>query len=645
MEKVNPKTAYFLNGGGEIANQLQQHDWSKTSIGGIENWPQSLKTTLSIVLKAPFPMLLFWGENHICFYNKAYDSSLRETNGHQHILGKHAADGWGKNWEAIKPILNEVYKTGIATICENQYVPKVADGEAKDTYWTYGYSQVPNDLGASGGVLLTCTETTEKTVQLKKLAEENDDLYFALESAELATFDYDPKTNRFSGNKRLKEWFGISENDDLSIEVGLGVIHENDRKRVASAIQEALNPASKGKYDVEYVLYINKDKTYRNVHATGRVLFNNKGEPQRFDGVIQDITAKKEAEEKLKQREEIFRGLAEALPQLVWMTSEKGESLFVSNSWYNYSGLDHTLEDYWEKIVHPADLEAINKAWGHSLQTGKNYEAEVRLKSKAGFYRWFLVRGLSLKNNDGKIERWVGAFTDIHEQKRKEQRKDEFISIATHEMKTPLTTAKGYLELLLLTIGKEPEDALLYANKASQAVGRLNHFVLDLLDATKIQNGKLTYDKKPVNLEIVLNEVVEHFEFSSKSHTIYKKGEAEQPVFGDKARLQQVFTNLISNAIKYSPNQNKITINITETVDKVQVAVQDFGVGMSSEHTQKIFDRYYRVQEHAIQFQGLGIGLYISNEIIKDHNGQLWVESNEGEGSTFYFTLPIQKNS
>ncbi len=220
------------------------------------------------------------------------------------------------------------------------------------------------------------------------------------------------------------------------------------------------------------------------------------------------------------------------------------------------------------------------------------------------------------------------------------KQRDEFISIASHEMKTPLTTAKGYIELLLLTLSEENQTTL-YATKANQAVERLHNLVSELLDASKIQNGQLNYTITTFDFNKMVNETIEDIQYSSKTHNIQKTGSCSQQITGDRGRLQQVLINLLSNAIKYSPNADKVSVKIEELDGEIQVSVQDFGVGMSNEHLNKIFDRYYRVPEHAIHFQGLGIGLYISYNIIERHNGTMFAKSEREKGSIFYFTLPV----
>ncbi len=279
------------------------------------------------------------------------------------------------------------------------------------------------------------------------------------------------------------------------------------------------------------------------------------------------------------------------------------------------------------------DREAIDIAMRKNVSP--TYEKEIICKDGR---KIFVLIGMALVNRDkGEM---MNIFIDITERKRLEQSKDDFISIASHEMKTPLTTAKAYLQLLEITILPTNEPALLYAKRASQSVTRLNELIGELLDVSKIQNGKLNYNITTFNFNEMIDNTVEDIQHSSPNHTITKTGKVSEEVTGDKDRLQQVVINLLSNAIKYSPEAGKIFVHVEQNDAEIKVSVKDNGIGISKHNLEKIFDKYYRIEGNAINFQGLGIGLFISYEIIQRHKGKLWVESEVGKGSTFYFTLP-----
>ena len=352
-----------------------------------------------------------------------------------------------------------------------------------------------------------------------------------------------------------------------------------------------------------------------------------------------NITERKKAEIEINEKEERFRMLTETIPQMVWMTDEIGNPEYLSSQWIEYAG-EMPMAEYWTVICHPDDIEHSSNDWQKSVATGEKFTSEIRLKNKEGEYRWHVSVGVPLKDDQGNIIKWIGSISDVHDQKLKEQKKDEFISIASHEMKTPLTSTKAYLQLLEMSLD-ENDPNFIYAQKASEATERLHKLISELLDSSKIQHGKLNYNPTNFDFDQMIDSTIENVQYSSVTHKIIKSGLIHKHFWGDRDRLQQVVINLLTNAIKYSPKAHEVMVKIEEQNNQVLVSVIDKGVGMSEKHLQKVFDRYYRVEEHSIQFQGLGIGLYISYDIIQRHNGKMWVESVSGEGSTFHFILPF----
>ncbi|NEN24216.1 PAS domain S-box protein [Cryomorpha ignava] len=357
--------------------------------------------------------------------------------------------------------------------------------------------------------------------------------------------------------------------------------------------------------------------------------------------IATDVTAQALVNKSIKESEERFRSLTQTIPQLIWVTDAQGNAEFASSRWKEYSGVEPGGEKEWEEIVHPDDYAGINESWMKSLATANVYKSEVRLKNRAGDYRWHSVVAEPVLDSENKIIKWVGAFTDINDQKLKDEKKDEFMGIASHEMKTPLTTAKAYLQMLELTLSDTAEEAKMFALKASQSVDRLNELIGELLDVSKIQFGKLNYSMTTFNFNEMIVGTVENIQLTSPESIIIKTGKVNGAVMGDKNRLQQVVINLLSNAIKYSPHSESVFITLAQEKDRITVAVKDTGIGIAEQSLHKIFEKYHRVEEHAVQFQGMGVGLFISYEIIERHHGKLWVESEVGKGSTFYFTLPV----
>ena len=231
---------------------------------------------------------------------------------------------------------------------------------------------------------------------------------------------------------------------------------------------------------------------------------------------------------------------------------------------------------------------------------------------------------------------------EIEFRKEAERKKDEFISIASHELKTPMTSIKGYIQLLERSLDKEDlETTRVRLHKVQNQVEKLNLLVADLLDISKIESGKLKFNKKYFSFDKILDHIVEIMEQANPQVKFIKKGQITTEIFGDEMRIEQVIINFITNAIKYAPDSDEVHFTSELRGDEIYFSVKDFGIGMAKEHQQQIFDKFYRVEETSERFQGLGIGLYICQEIIERHEGKIGVNSEPDEGSEFYFTIPL----
>lgn len=220
--------------------------------------------------------------------------------------------------------------------------------------------------------------------------------------------------------------------------------------------------------------------------------------------------------------------------------------------------------------------------------------------------------------------------------------RNEFISVASHELKTPVTSLKMYTQVLERMCEKQGErDFHKYFEKIDYQISKLTVLINDLLNISKLQQGKLQLTKEPFDLNELVKDIVEEIQLTTDKHRIQITGRLNKNVFADRYRMYQVFTNLLTNAIKYSPKANKIIVRLTPAEKAAVVSVQDFGIGIDKDQQEKIFDQFYRVtSSDAITYPGLGMGLYISKEIINRHGGEISVKSVKGKGSQFIFTLP-----
>lgn len=1012
---------------------MRTKNWAHTSVGDPAVWPQSLRTTLSIILNSKFPMFLFWGSDHTCFYNDAYRPSLGKSGKHPECLGKKGVEVWPEIWADIYPLIHQVVSGGSATWAEDQLLPIYRNGRLEDVYWTFSYSPVMDENDHVAGVFVTCTETTEKVIGYNKLEESLAELRFAIESAELATWDYSPLNNKFTANKRLKNWFGLADEEEIELGTAIHVIAAKDRKRVEEAIQTALGYESGGTYDIEYSIinpltqkerivsakgkasfnedniayrfngimldvteeviarsklqesekkfrstvrqaplgitilhgpehivemandtyleivnrqeekfvgrplfevlpevrtavapilenvlktckpyygvefpvYLNRsgeneltyfnfvyhplkeddgsvkdiivvasdvtasvkarhtltdsEKQFRNmvmqspipmtifrgkdhiietankalidniwrkkeeeimgkpvlevfpelrdqkyaellsrvlneglmhreneaiawvqgddgmrrfyldfeyrplseadgsisgviitvndvtekvearlkteesekrlnivldaselgtwewniqsdemkysdrflsifgykeksvithdqllkrVHpddmrirneafkvayktgilnyecriiwsngiqrwmqVKGKVFKNNHGEPIFLIGTARDTTDEKYYQQELEDRERRFRLLADAMPHLVWTGNAHGNLNYFNQSFYNFSGLPESemMKKGWLQLVHPEDKQESMQAWQEAVESGENFIIEHRFLNADGQYRWQLSRAVPQKDELDNIRMWVGTSTDIQEIKELDEQKDLFIGMASHELKTPITTVKGYVQLLQDMYDGFEDDFLKHSlGRMHKQIITLTDLISDLLDLSKIKSGNFYFNKENFSIDDLVSEIISNTKDVNPGHMIELQNGSNILVHADRNRLAQVLVNFLTNAIKYAPDSKLIRVAIKSDAENVTVSVEDQGIGISKADQEKIFQRFYRVEgKNEKTFPGFGIGLFISAEIIKKHAGIIGVTSEQGSGSTFYFTIPL----
>jgi PAS domain S-box-containing protein len=345
----------------------------------------------------------------------------------------------------------------------------------------------------------------------------------------------------------------------------------------------------------------------------------------------------------LAESESRFRNMMETIPQIAWTNTVEGEVVFYNQRWYDYTGLDDRQTKLlgYNQVIHPEDLRVSFYHFRSILKTGSGGEFQVRAKRGDGLYRWHLLRLMPIMDEQGEMQLWVGTATDIQQLRILQQQKDDFISIASHELKTPITTLKASLQLLD-RIKNNPTSTMLpkLIEQANKSLGKVNTLIEDLLNASLANEGQLHINQQ----KFVLAEVIEECRLNlpvEDQLCIKTEGDMTVQVYADPIRIGQVLINFLNNAIKYAPRSKEIKINIEKSNQTVKVSVIDKGPGIQPEKLPYIFDRYYRVDSNGSQYTGLGLGLYICGEIIKKHMGKIGVDSEVDKGSAFWFTLPV----
>lgn len=364
---------------------------------------------------------------------------------------------------------------------------------------------------------------------------------------------------------------------------------------------------------------------------------------------IEDVTETHNAVASDKKNQMLFRALIEKSTEAVALVNSKGKVLYCSPSTKSVMGF--TQEEFLKltnpfELVPPDDRKLITKLFEELLKKpGSNAHAIYRIKHKNNKLIWIESTMSNLIKNPN-VSAVVINYRDITERKNHERQKEEFIGIASHELKTPVTSIKGYTQLLQRRLSKEGNTkAVEFLQKMDAQLNKLTSLIGDLLDSTKIEGGRLQFHEGYYDFNELVLDIIDEMQQTTTLHKLITRLAPTKTVNGDRDRIGQVITNFISNAIKYSPHSKEIIITTNAKKESITLSVKDFGHGIAKEKQSKVFDRFFRVSgKNQDTFAGLGLGLYIAAEIVKRHGGQIWVESEVNKGATFSFTLPIKKS-
>jgi two-component system sensor histidine kinase VicK len=639
--KTGSRTHFFLKGGGGMGENIRSYDWENSVLGSPDSWPQSLRLSLSIILNSKFPMFLWWGKELIQFYNDAYRPSLGNEGKHPTALGQKGEECWPEIWPQIKPLIDQVLQRGEATWNENTYLPIYRNGKLEDVYWTFCYSPVYDESEQVAGILVTCNETTQTVLATQKIKEEEQNLRNIILQAPVAMCILHGENYVVEiANERMYSVWGTTAAQVLGkpifeclpeaigqgFETLLAQVYETGERHKRFGVPLTL--PRNGKSDTIYV-----DFLYEAFRETNGVISG-------VIAIVVEVTDQVLNRKKIEEAEERARIAIESAELGFYEIDMQSREMIADTRLREIFGADpSTPRAKLIATIHPDDLTIRRKAFREALTTSHlNYE--VRIIRENETLHWIKVTGKLTSDENGKPVKMNGVVQDITKVKEMEYQKDDFIGIVSHELKTPLTTLKAYAHILKEKF-KSSRDGLtpLIAKMGSQ-VDRLHYIVQDLLDVTRIESNKIRFREVHFDFSELVSNIVEEIQSTNKTHQLII--DVLQPVCinADKERMSQVLTNLLTNAIRYSPEGSSIIVSTGLQDGEMVCSIKDFGRGIPKESQVKIFERFFQVSEINRSNAGFGLGLYISAQIIKRQNGKIWVESELGKGSTFYLSMP-----
>lgn len=551
-------------------------------------------------------------------------------------------------------LLRDVFTTGKTYHGKEEKVDLMIDGKMKTGYFNFSYKPLRDENGEIYGILNMAMDVTDQRLARKKVEESERRYQEIIHSspALIATFEGEDMEIKIANDSTLEAW---GKGRDVIGKPFFSVMPELVEQGFKDMLQGVYKTGKPYRaYEMPVTLVRNgqeKELFFNFVYYPQRDLNGN------ITGIVDiatEVTPQAILNKRIKESESHFRQMADLMPEKVINTDRKGNVIYFNQHWLNYTGLtsEELKKQGWTTRIHSEDKAAYREQWEQSLKTGENLDMEIKLLSKEGEYRWHLSRAEAVRDDAGTIKIWIATNTDIQRLKEEEKRKEDFLKMVSHELKTPVTSIKGYVQLLLSLLKTKQERTLSSLpvqpslERIDQQITRLTRLISEILDLSRIEENKLELKKEIFNINELVTQTVQDINYTNTPHKIEVLHEHEGYVNGDKDRIGQVLINLITNAIKYSPENREVHVIIHQKEkNRVTVSVRDRGIGIDEENHERIFQRFYRItEEKEDTYSGFGIGLFLANEIIQRHEGYMNVKSKKGEGSEFSFTLSETTN-
>ncbi|MCC2682975.1 MAG: sensor hybrid histidine kinase [Nitrosospira multiformis] len=659
--------------GSEMGEMISTHDWTDSGLGPVGKWPQHLKFAVNTMLLMPSAAMLLWGRDLIQIYNDSCRNLMCAK--HPLCLGRSVQECWPEIWNFASPICEAVLQRWESFNFEDKRLVVNRNGVAEEVFVTLSYSPVPGNIfaelsnivaserGEAGGVLVTITETTElvrgreceaERARLKEalaeqaLRESENRFRQALEIDTVGVVFFDNAGLTTETNDAFLEMSGFSREDQRAGRLQCDNLTPPEwHSRTSRATEELRATGRAVPYEKEL---FRKDGTrWWALIATKRL---NDKETVAY---VIDITERKRAEQSLRESEARFRALAEASPALIWQVNPHGEKVYVNQRGGELMGMsvEELMVGGWRSIFHPDDAQAYIAAFDKAVQDRSYFKHRVRIRNCEGGWRWFKSHAMPWFTAAGEYAGHIGISLDITETVNAEtalleadRRKDEFLATLAHELRNPLGPVVNALALISRPDGAASISRLLPI--INRQVNYMVRLVDDLLEISRITSGKVELRIAPTDLVGVLRNVIDANtpEINEKQHELSVSiPQTPLIVQGDAVRLEQIFTNVLTNAVRYTPDCGHIWIAASQEDNSAVVSVRDNGIGILPGMLPRLFDMFAQERRSGMGSQeGLSIGLSLVERLVKMHGGTVEARSEgKDKGSEFIVRLPLRQ--
>ena len=673
-----------------MGEQIRLKDWSKSSLGTPDNWPQSLRTVVSILLNSQFPMFVWWGPELITIYNEAYIPIAGEK--HPKALGESGSKVWTEIWDVVGPLAHKVMHEGVSNWAEDQLLNINRRGFIEETYFTFSYSPILEDNGNVGGVFCACTETTEKVLAARKIKESEQNLRNTIlqspaamcilqgadnivEIANEPMFELWGRPGSELLNRPIFE--GLPEARQQGLEELLHQVKTTGERFVAN--ERAVTLPRNGRPVTVYLNFVYEpfkqaDGRISGVIAiafdvTEQVLARKKIEEseQELQLRVKERTAELETQKNLLDN--ILTNSSNGISVTEMIRNDQGEiidakTILANNAAINFTGLPRDI--YLTKTATELDPDILKTPYGQTclktLETGE--------PSLIQYFLQYTGRWLELTISKMDDEHLIHIFTDvtpikeaqlqlektIEELKRSNTNLEDFAYAASHDMKEPIRKIHFFSDRLKLELHDQLNEGQKHLfNRMENAAQRMKNLIDDLLTYSHVSRGVPDYETIDLNNKV--KNVLEDLEVEiQEKNAVINVGELPT-IKGHRRQIQQVFQNLIGNALKYSRPEKVPEISLRSSVvtgseipDRISaedvnqkfylIEVKDNGVGFDQKDAERIFNVFTRLHGNT-EYRGTGIGLSIVKKVMENHKGYVWAESRPGVGTSFKIVFPI----
>lgn len=609
-----------------------------------------LRSFQNILKQAPAAMCTLRGPDHVF---ELVNEQYLQLVGKEDIVGKSVRKALPEvSNQGFIEVLDNVYRTGKPYV--GNEVPLKMDilGKGSKVYYVdFVYQPTWDKEGKVDGIFAHAVDMTEKVLARKKIEESEHKYQELIHSSPslIATFQGEDYVIEIANDAILEAWGRDSDVIGKPLLSAIPELIEQGFEEMLEGVYKTGNPYKAYERPVQLLRGGKLETVYFNfIYYPQRDVHGN------IVGIVDvatEVTPQALLNKQIKESESHFRQMADLMPNKVSNTDAEGNFIYFNQNWLDYTGLssEDLKQKGWAKFIHPEEKRNFEKQWQKSLNSGRSFEMELRCLDKNGRYNWHLNRTEAVKDEAGQIKMWIGTNTEIQRLKEEEKQKEDFLKMVSHELKTPVTSIKGYVQLLLTQL-KMTEESKKYSfplisslERVDQQIVRLTRLIAEMLDLSRIEENKLELQKQKFSINELVTETVQDMSYTNTQHKIEVYHDFSCSVFADKDRIGQVLINFITNAIKYSPDSQNVEIRIQKADNhQVSVSIKDWGIGIDKKSHKNIFKRFYRIGGKSEEtYSGFGIGLYLANEIIQRHKGAIKVKSKKGAGSEFSFTLAV----